>query len=509
MPTKRLLSVLAMLARGKAPRSMVVAAALALGLHAAGARLGLSLINADPLDAKLELRTHLFERTLTAPGDAVVVLQAPTPSPEEQRAAQAAEQERAALVALHEQFDRLLSQLDTGGVSIERPCLDGKEDACTRRALDALLDKMVDTARGTATTPVRWSQFGDSLTAWALLVGEFRRLTQAQFGNAGHGFVFLGNPMRGGFEQQSGIEMTHGSFSVRSALFHEDPAFGLSGTSFRALDRSWTRIVPTDLDSQSLGRIGMLFQSESEQATVRVTTETGARVHAIAATPGEPALHWIEVPNSRDVKLDQFDTSTAWHGVLTDHDGPGFVVDNLGLVRGRIGHLRKIANWSAQLSLRDPDIVAFFYGAVTGRDQDPAFLRDPDAAWRNALREDSQAVYRAARQALPDRDCIVLGHLTRGERTRNGIVEVAQTRITVDLQREAALAEGCAFWDSNALVSSTGGPAAWHDATPPLLGQDLRHLRPDGSTKVARHLYATLLEALVARLEERIGQQGP
>ena len=453
---------------------------------------------------RIALRTNLFERTLRAAAAPIPVITreeltaAPVDTPTDDISVDRE------LEALHARVSPLADALDTAGVSIERPCVAPDEAGCGRYALDRLLDRMTDTLLGRTDTPVRWAQFGDSLTAWSLLVGELRELTQAQFGDAGHGFVYLDNPLDKSHEQQSGIALEHGDFYVRSTLFHDDPAFGLSGIAFRPLDDSWTRITRTSDSSSPFERLGLLFQSETGHATLRVATPAGANTYTIEGEPGVSSLAWIDVPPSREVTVDSFEPSVTWHGLLAERQAPGFVVDNIGLVRGRIGYLRKIRDWERQLALRDPDVVAFFYGSVTGHDRDPAFLRNPSPAWRDALRDDTESVYARLRDALPDRDCLVIGHLTRAERGRSGVREVEQTAVTVDIQRRAAQRTGCAFWDSHAVVHATGGPEAWNAAKPQLLGQDLRHLRRAGSEKVAGHLYAALVEALRDRLSQRL-----
>ena len=74
------------------------------------------------------------------------------------------------------------------------PCVDGKDDACKRHALDGFYRGLAATEAGTATHPTRVSWFGDSLTAADDITGELRGKLGSKFGDGGPGFVFATPP---------------------------------------------------------------------------------------------------------------------------------------------------------------------------------------------------------------------------------------------------------------------------------------------------------------------------
>jgi hypothetical protein len=425
------------------------------------------LVEPAPELDRITLRTELFRRRASGEQDVAVVdldVQdeggAPAGPAETDTDVLAPRDPRLAL--LRDRLAGLAATLDAGGVALERPCLRRDETgACARRALDRFLDRLVATALGEAAEPVRWMQYGDSLTNWAWFTGELRRRLQAQFGDAGFGLAYLANPSPAPtLERREGVRIAHGGFDTRFVLWEDDPAFGPAGVAFHAGPGAWFRARTVD-GGAPWGRVGLYLADPDGGAGLRLEAEAGARPVSLEVPPGRSVFRWLSLDApSATVRLADFSTDTTWQGVVLETGGPGVVVDNVGLVRGRLTFLERIQQWEGQLAGRPPDVLVFFYGAVSGHDHDPAWHRaPPPEAWVSELEAAHEAVLGRARAALPDRDCLVLGHLTRGIQVDGELVEAPSVAPTVAVQRAAARAHGCAFWDARALLGPDG-PAA-------------------------------------------------
>lgn len=357
----------------------------------------------------------------------------------------------------------------------------------------------------------RWSQFGDSLVVGDTMTGELRRLFQQQFGDGGHGFIYIGQPLRAfGFENiRVGASE---SWTIRTIVRHAAEGggtFGLGGAEFRANDSSNISIQsPRDGEiGKNLEHFDVLYSTPSNTTTgtFRVTVDGDTHTERFDTVPDSSGKQRFSVaPGEHRVSLFGFTSGLRFHGVISETSGPGVVVDNIGQVSAREEHLLKIDadHWREQLAVRDPDVVSFFYGVnaassngarLEGRGNYPANYRE---------------VLRRATDGASQRDCLVMSLLTRGTREGGSIAPTGAVAVLNRAQRRAAMASGCAFFDTTGLMGGPDGTKKWADGKPTLLGADLAHPTPAGYREIARRLYADILDGFIAYLERRIAQSG-
>lgn len=374
-------------------------------------------------------------------------------------------------------IDALAQSLGPPVTPIERPCRREEEGVCVERAMDAFYAQLYEVARGTADEPAVWTQLGDSMTAWVAGPTRFRALLQEQFGDAGIGAFLPGDP--GHARALQAVARTESGWSVRTAPFREDPAFGLNGAVFRGGRTTVVSPVPVD-------RAGVLAAGPGE-ATLVADTE-----HPLSLSTG---LTTVDVRPTRRVTFDGFDEHTPITALLLERSGPGVRVDNLGVVSMRADQLLKTedATWIAQARALDPHVLVFYYGAMTEHE---------DMAWhRRPPPDDWLAMYEARyarvldRAARADVDCLVLSMLTRAEPDPSGnhFVVFDSVGPTVAAQRRAALAQGCAFFDSFAAMGGEQGADDWYWHEPRWLGFDLRHPTPAGFRRYGTLLYVAVI----------------
>jgi lysophospholipase L1-like esterase len=122
-------------------------------------------------------------------------------------------------------------------------------------------------------------------------------------------------------------------------------------------------------------------------------------------------------------------------------------------------------------------------------------------------RAEYRQVLRHVRDARPDMDCLVMAPLDHGERQGVRIVSRPVVPAMVEAQREAAKAEGCAFFDTYAAMGGEGSAGRWFRRTPRLMGGDLGHATHNGHQVIGELFYRAVVEAYVD-YRERMDAQG-
>ena len=376
---------------------------------------------------------------------------------------------------------------------------------CQRYALDAFFSSLRQRALGTPGL-TRWSHYGDSLVVGDSLTGELRRLLQRQFGDGGHGFIYIGQPLR-----QFGFEnirvSTSEAWQTRTIVRHSEASgdmFGFGGAEFRATKDSSITIQNERGDSppRPLEHFHILYFAPPgvTEGSVHVSIDGDGRTVRFTTAAGSSGVQSIHVPpGEHRVVLSNFSPALRWYGVISETSGPGVVVDNVGQVSARADHLLKInaAQWQAQLALRNPDLVAFFYG-VNAASSSVRSVGDENGTFAENYRE----ILRRATEGAPHRDCLVMSLLTRGTREGGEIHPTPAVRSIHEAQRAAAASSGCAFFDTTAVMGGANGIQRWADRQ--LLGADLAHPTPAGYRELARKLHADILRGFVEYLDRRV-----
>ena len=419
-------------------------------------------------------------------------------APSDPRLAQTSAPHAAERLALARALRPVVAALGEPPSPIEMPCSAGRPGACHGAALDQFFAQWLQTGLRRQGAVTRMSVFGDSLVASDHFTGELRQLLQAQFGDGGHGFLYAGVPDRA-VGSQGVMVAASDQWAVRSVVRHSgrDSAFGLGGVSFDPDGRPTLRVVREVAGEPGIERVAFLYRSRGASTPAWILQADGSRLDARDEREARDGVFWFDLPAAtRDLRVNHFPPGTRAYGVVVERRGPGFVVDNLGLVSSRESRLERIdaAEWSRQAQGRDTHLLTFFYGANVAGDHLQA------AVMQERYRQEVLSVYQRA-QSIPGRDCLVVSILTRGERTAGGIRTVGAVRVVHDAQRQAALEAGCAFWSAFESIGGDESAARWQSARPQLLAADLSHPTRAGYRELGRLFYQALLHAFVAWLE--------
>lgn len=381
---------------------------------------------------------------------------------------------------------------------------------CTQWALDRFYARLTRVALGEAGELARISQYGDSLVVGDEFTGELRRLLQEQFGDGGHGFVYIGNPLRNfGYENiRLGVDS---NWSVRTVVRHSSAGgglFGLAGAEFRIRSGSSLSIQSErEAPGNALEHLRLLYFAgpENDELTFGLSVDGERREETVVLEPGASGTFDLQLPRGEHrVSFYGFRHNVRMYGVISETSGPGVVVDNLGLVSARARHLLKIhpEHWQDQLTIRSPDLVSFFYGVNAAGTTAARF--EADAA---TYTEEYIDVLKRATGDNALRDCMVMSVLTRGSREGGHVHEMSAVTPMARAQREAAIGGGCAFFDTHAMLEASGGARRWNRARPQLLGPDLSHPTSTGYDEIARRVYIALMHGYLDYLTRRLDGQ--
>jgi lysophospholipase L1-like esterase len=141
-----------------------------------------------------------------------------------------------------------------------------------------------------------------------------------------------------------------------------------------------------------------------------------------------------------------------------------------------------------QVKHRDPALLVFMFG---GNDLLLA------SSQIDEYEQDFAAVLKRFRSVEHPPACLVMAPVDHGQREGQRVVSRPMVPKVVEAQRRAAMAEGCAFFDTVAAMGGEGSAARWRRSNPPMLSGDLAHLTFAGQKVIGQMAYLALMEGYV------------
>ena len=393
----------------------------------------------------------------------------------------------------------LLANLERPASPMERPCTDA---SCRSHALDRFFAKLTRTALGATPRPVRISQFGDSLVMGDDFAGTVRSRLQKAFGEGGHGFFYIAHPERPYAARGYNLGLSS-EWKIRTVVTagSSNRLFGLAGASF-AVDGAPTFSARQSDGLQPTTRVGLLYHANGTRGGFDVTAGEQRLPLDLSVARGTDGLAWVDLATPADrFRISRFRGDVLWFGAVAERSGPGVVVDNMGMVSGRVAQMSKIdrAHWARQMAARGTDLASFFYGVNDAAEGNGFVSRK--AEFERAYGE----LLRRSRAALPHGDCLAMGILTRGHREGGTVATYPSVGQMTAVQRSVARAEGCAFWSPYESIGGDEGAAKWNSGSPRLLGSDLAHPTRSGYVKLGNLMTSALLHAYLEWIDSSLG----
>ncbi|MBK9000258.1 MAG: hypothetical protein IPM35_31455 [Myxococcales bacterium] len=333
--------------------------------------------------------------------------------------------------------------------------------------------------------------FGDSIVTSDYVSGTLRRKLQKQFGDAGHGFMLMANAWPAYFHNDVSRFSSSGWLVSRIVgPLSPDGLYGLGGVSFRAPPGSRARFgtAKTGSYGRAVSRFVVAYVKEPGGGKAKLRID-GADVKELDTSGAavEVAYEELRVPDGEhELELVTTAGTTRAFGVVMERDGPGIVLDAVGIQGARVRFLDKQddAHWADTLRWRKPDLLIYQFGANESGD---GFAYPMDEYFRTM-----KDVLEQGKRARPEMGCLVLGAMDRAEKKGTTLSTMAVIPAIVAEQKKASAAAGCAFFDTYRAMGGSGSMAAWVGRG---LGQaDLTHPTGVGSEVIGNWIYRALMQ---------------
>ncbi|WP_244238373.1 hypothetical protein [Corallococcus terminator] len=386
------------------------------------------------------------------------------------------------------------NRLMTPGGAVEDPCLEPGATGCARSALTpffAALDGLVTGASDATKEPTVIAAFGNSLIAGDRIVDVVRDELVHGFGGAGRGVLLVDRMAPYGGRSRTAAVSNGWEPRTLGELRAPPHPFGITGvyhvaTVARARGRFKLEGEPR----------GTLWWKDVEDAGRLVVSVDGA-VLARTEPQGDGASRTttFELPvGAKWLDVTAEGKGAIVQGVVLEKDGPGIVLDMLGVPSADATLYARIEEdaLKAQLVQRDPKLLLFFLG---GNESKRLEWKRTDL---DTVRRDLTALLRRTRAVSPDSACLVVGPMDAvqdGHVQGKPLVQRPFLESAITAEREVALAEGCGFFNLFAAMGGAGSLARFNQAG--FMHDDLVHPRGQGLDLLGQLVSDALLRGWV------------
>jgi lysophospholipase L1-like esterase len=328
--------------------------------------------------------------------------------------------------------------------------------------------------------PLHILQYGDSHTASDDWANQMRQDFQARFGAGGPGYTLPGHPFLGYRRFDSRGGNSRGWYTSGIVTRKSDGIDGLGGVSLTSQSAGETVTLNVECETLELHYLrqpggGQLEFSVDGSPTATIDTggDTGPGIYSYVAPLG-PHQYTLRTLSSAPVRL------FGW--VAQNHAGVTY--ETLG-INGAEAKL--MLEWNSgildpELMSRDPALIVLAYGTN-------------EALSRSWTAEEYRAVLveiiRRLRAAAPVASILLIGPPDCEYRARGRRLPFPHLDQVIEIQRDVAQTNGCAFWDWRAAMGGPGSVRQWVQAG---LGQgDYTHLTGAGYRMAGGMLFEELM----------------
>jgi len=332
--------------------------------------------------------------------------------------------------------------------------------------------------------------FGDSVVASDFGTGTLRRLLEARFGDAGHGFVLVANAWPQYFHNDV-YRLADKGFRVSRIVGPRAPdgLYGLGGVSFTASPGLRARIgtAKTGDYGRAVSRFELAYVAAPGGGSIEARID-GALVSTIDTADVTTHQAFAELraaDGPHELELAIRGSNVRLFGVALERDSPGVVLDAIGVVGARVRTLDESndAHFAEALAWRHPSLLVFQFGANESGDG----FAYPMPEYHRTMK---QIIDKMAR-AVPAAGCLVIGAMDRARKENDHLVTVPIIPHIVEEQRRVAAELGCAFYPTYDAMGGKGSMAAW--VRKGYGAGDFTHPTSWGADKLGKWLYSALM----------------
>lgn len=360
----------------------------------------------------------------------------------------------------------------------------------------------LDRAYGGGRTIARLSYYGSSTIAADRITRELRVMLQDRFGIGGHGFILTHKAWewyghRGIIEDEGG---TWKDYRIMGPWIR-DKHYGFGGvTSIARGEGTWTSFrttFPSDEFGGQTARTFKLLYTQQEDGGSFTFSSGREDVATISTALPEDfradlndAVFFHDTGSSgrQRFKISAVgDGPVRAYGVVVEDEGPGAVVDAVGILGGYAATWRVLdpEHLARQIRMRDTDLIVFHYG-----ENMYAASRIDEEAYDRKYREAVTLLKEAAGEV----PILLVGPREFGKRTALGSYKESpvtaglyrvQTRVAADLQ--------VGYYHTQNIMGGPGSIGFWLKARPKLVSGDRIHFTSAGNEILARAFYRSLM----------------
>jgi lysophospholipase L1-like esterase len=364
------------------------------------------------------------------------------------------------------------------------PIVDG------RRSLSPFFQALARTERREAAAVTRVLFLGDSVVASDFGTGTLRRLLDARFGDAGHGFVLIANGWPQYFHNDIERFADKGFRASRIVGPRAaDGLYGLGGVSFVGAPGMRSRFGTTKQGEfgRNASRFELSYVEQPGGGDIEVSVD-GVLAKTIETNGSEKRARFADVrvpdgPHEFEVVMRR--ANVRLFGAVLERDEPGVVLDAVGVVGARIRTLDESddAHFAEALGWRRPNLVVYQFGANESGDG----FAYPMPEYHRTMADFIDKVKRAT----PNAGCLIIGAMDRARKENDRLVTVPIIPHIVEEQRKVAEEIGCAYWSAFDAMGGRGSMAKW--VRKGFGAGDYTHPTSWGADQLGKWIYSALM----------------
>jgi lysophospholipase L1-like esterase len=362
----------------------------------------------------------------------------------------------------------------------------------TGHAMDAFYAQLARTTKKEPGAVTRVLHYGDSIVTGDYISGTIRRRLQGRFGDSGHGFILIANPIDWYFHNDVVHKASEGWYSSRVVgPLTKDGIYGLGGATFHTTGNASATFGTTEkgefgrnvshfdvyyLEHESGGKFEISIDGKVVETFVTKGPAKVSRIKSVNVPDG-PATLVLRAAGGGDTRL---------FGVALERDAPGVQVDALGLAGGRaaLWETMDAGHWSEQMALRKPSLIVVQYGTNESE------VGSGGEAYEKAL----GTFLDRLKAAAPMASILIASPVDRAEKTDKGDYKTKEIIVKiVNAQRRIALAHGVAFWNTFEAMGGRGTVRRWLFTKPNLYNWDYTHPTTQGAEVIGDLVVGALM----------------
>jgi lysophospholipase L1-like esterase len=318
-------------------------------------------------------------------------------------------------------------------------------------ALIPFFEQLYRHQRGELAGPLHILHYGDSHTAADEWTGDLRTRFQEKFGDGGSGFSLAGRPWNSYRRMDVRSGSTRGWHTDGLVGRTGDGVYGLGGVSLST--SSAHEAIYLDANA---AEFELFYYQQPGGGTLQIY-DNGVAMEQIS-TDGEPgpAYYRLEaIPGMHRVEAETLDRGPVRLFGWVAENTTGVTYEELG-INGAEASI--VLGWNEEtlrsnIERRNPALIVLAYGTNEAGRKD----------WTlESYREMYSRLIERLRMDAPTATILVIGPPDRTQKIRKvGWQTMEKIDVIAEAQRQAALANGCAFWDLRAKMGGKGSMLRW------------------------------------------------